>query len=137
MDNQNTQAIERMVRLVAKTGLFFSCVDGEYADSERQFLRNYLEQLAKVGPVDEVKDMIEHAMDQPITFDEVVAETRELIAMFDSSFDKEMIEMSMFNFIDQIIKADGVEHPAEREYFIAWANAIDDDVIEHQNFLNQ
>ena len=34
----NTQAIELVVKLVAKTGLYFSCVDGEYADSERQFI---------------------------------------------------------------------------------------------------
>lgn len=124
-NNDNTLAVERMVRLVAKTGLYFSCVDGQYDDSERQFLDNYLAQLAGVGPVDEVKDMIEHAMDRPVTFDEVVADTREVLDMFTTAGEREMIEMSLFNFINSVIRADGVEHPAERESFIAWANAID------------
>ena len=121
---QNTQAIELVVKLVAKTGLFFSCVDGEYADSERQFIENYLSQLSKVGPIDEVEEMLRNALHNHFTLDEVVADTKALLAQFDRPGDRQMVIMSLYQFIDKVIKADGVENPDERQALIDWAKAL-------------
>ena len=118
------QSIELVVKLMAKTGLFFASVDGEYADSERTFIENYINQLSAVGPVDEVKDMLENALNQHFTLDEIIDETRQLLTYFTQPEDKQAIVMSMANFIEQVIRADGVEHPAEKQAFLAWANAL-------------
>ncbi|MBQ1724246.1 MAG: TerB family tellurite resistance protein [Muribaculaceae bacterium] len=120
----NTQAIELVVKLVAKTGLYFSCVDGEYADSERQFIENYLAQLSKVGPVDEVQDMLRKALYNRFTLEEVVADTKALLAQFDRPLDRQSIIMSLFQFIDKVVKADGVERGEEKSAIIAWAKAL-------------
>ncbi len=109
---------------MAKMGLFFASVDGEYADSERTFIENYINQLSAVGPVDEVKDMLENALNQHFTLDEIIDETRQLLTYFTQPEDKQAIVMSMANFIEQVIRADGVEHPAEKQAFLAWANAL-------------
>jgi len=79
---ENYQSIELVVKLMAKTGLFFASVDGEYADSERIFIENYINQLSKVGPVDEVKDMLENALNQHFTLGEIIADTRQLLTYF-------------------------------------------------------
>jgi hypothetical protein len=121
---ENYQSIELVVKLMAKTGLFFASVDGEYADSERTFIENYINQLSAVGPVDEVKDMLENALNQHFTLDEIIDETRQLLTYFTQPEDKQAIVMSMANFIEQVIRADGVEHPAEKQAFLAWANAL-------------
>ncbi len=121
---ENYQSIELVVKLMAKTGLFFASVDGEYADSERTFIENYINQLSAVGPVDEVKDMLENALNQHFTLDEIIDETRQLLTYFTQPEDKQAIVMSMANFIEQVIRADGVEHPAEKQAFMAWANAL-------------
>ncbi len=121
---ENYQSIELVVKLMAKTGLFFASVDGEYADSERTFIENYINQLSAVGPVDEVKDMLENALNQHFTLDEIIDETRQLLTCFTQPEDKQAIVMSMANFIEQVIRADGVEHPAEKQAFLAWANAL-------------
>ncbi len=121
---QDTRAIELIVKLVAKTGLYFSCVDGVYDDSERRFVENYIGQLSRVGDATEVKDMIEHALEQHFTHDEIVADTRELLSMFASPNDRQAIVMALFQFVNSVIKADGVEHPAEKEALIRWAEAL-------------
>lgn len=118
------KSIELTIKLVAKTGLFFACVDGTYADSEREFIENYINNLSKVGPVDEVKEMLENALNVHFTLDEIVADTRQLLGYFEQPEDKQAIVMSMFNFIQHVITADGVEHPAEVEALKQWAEAI-------------
>lgn len=121
---QDIKAIELIVKLVAKTGLYFSCVDGVYDDTERKFIENYIGQLSRVGDASEVKQMIEHALDQHFTHDEIVANTRELLSRFPSPNDRHAIVMALFQFVDSVIKADGVEHPAETEALIKWAEAL-------------
>ena len=121
---ENYQSIELVVKLMAKTGLLFASVDGDYADSERAFIENYINQLSKVGPVDEVKDMLENALNVKFTLDEIIADTRQLLTYFDRPEDKQAIVMSMYNFIQQVITADGVEHPAEKDALLQWATAL-------------
>ena len=122
--DKELRAIEIVVNLVAKTGLYFGCVDGNYDESERRFIENYIGQLSRVGDVSEVQAMIEHALDQHFTLEEIIADTKELLASFDEPTARQAIIMSLFQFIDAVIKADGVEHPAEREALIKWAEAL-------------
>ena len=123
MEN-NYDSIELTVKLVAKTGLFFACVDGEYSESEKIFIENYINSLSKVGPVDEVKDMLQNALNVRFTLDEIVADTRQLLGYFPEVEDKKAIVMSMYNFIQRVITADGVEHPIEVEALQKWAEAL-------------
>ena len=118
------QSIELVVQLMDKTGLFFASVDGEYSQSERIFIENYINSLSQVGPVDEVKDMLENALNTRFTLDEIIADTRQLLGYFPEVEDKKAIVLSMYNFIQQVIQADGVEHPAEKDALLQWANAL-------------
>ena len=121
---ENYQSIELVVKLMAKTGLFFASVDGEYSQSERIFIENYINSLSQVGPVDEVKDMLQNSLNMRFTLDEIIADTRQLLGYFNEPEDKKAIVMSMYNFIQQVILADGVEHPAEKDALLKWANAL-------------
>jgi len=122
---QNLKPIELIVKLVVKTGLYFSRVDGNYDQNEQQFLSNYLKQLEAVGPVDEeVRQMVERAITSNYTQDEIVADTKQLFACFDSADDRQAIAVALFNYIDRVVKADGKEQPAERLAMLKWAQAL-------------
>ena len=118
------QSSELVGKLMAKTGLFFASVDGEYSQSERIFIENYINSLSQVGPIDEVKDMLQNSLNMRFTLDEIIADTRQLLGYFNEPEDKKAIVMSMYNFIQQVILADGVEHPAEKDALLKWANAL-------------
>ena len=122
--DKDSRAVERIIHLMIKTGLFFGCVDGEYADAERQFIENFAQQLQQAGPIDEVQDMLDHATDHQYTLDEIIADTKALLDEFDSPNERQMVTLALYQFIDNVIKADGVEHPAEHEAFIAWGKAL-------------
>lgn len=123
---QNFQSIELVVKLMAKTGLFFASIDGEYSQSERIFIENYINSLANMGPIDEVKEMLENALNVRFTIDEIIADTRQLLSYFPSVADKQAIVLHLYDFIQRVIMADGVEHPAEKEALVQWANALVD-----------
>ena len=96
---QNTLPIEIIVKLAAKTGLYFACVDGDYDKSEQEFIARYLDRLAEVGDVSDVRYMIEHATDVPVTW-------------------------ALYRFIDKVIHVDGVVREPEREAFETWINSL-------------
>ena len=68
--------------------------------------------------------MLENSLNMRFTLDEIVADTRQLLTYFEQPEDKQAIVMSMYNFIQQVILADGVEHPAEKDALLKWANAL-------------
>lgn len=127
---KDIKAVERVIKLMTKTGLFFGCVDGNYDATERQFIDNFTARLSAVGPIDEVQDMLAHATDVHYTLDEIVAETRELLNGFDNLAERQTVALALYQFIDNVIKADGVEHPAEREAFVAWNKALAQDLAD-------
>ena len=63
-------------------------------------------------------------MNVRFTLDEIVADTRQLLGYFPEVEDKKAIVMSMYNFIQRVITADGVEHPNEVEALQKWAEAL-------------
>ena len=121
---QNYSAIEQTIKLVAKTGLFFASLDGEYSQAERNFIENYKNRLAQVGPMNEVQHIFDTIWDHPVTLQEVINDTRSLLAMLPAPGDKQAVVASLANYIQHVIWADGTEHPAEREAAITWLNAL-------------
>jgi len=123
---EDYKAIAKAVKVVAKTGLFFSCIDGEYSDQERQFIENYIQELAQYGNIDEeVKPLLDNPLDKHYTLEEIIADTRDLLQSIDSPADRREIAVALADFISQLVKADGKERPAEREAFIQWADGVD------------
>ena len=121
---QNYSAIEQTIKLVAKTGLYFASVDGEYSQAERNFIENYKNQLAQRGPVNDVQYIFDHIWDHPVTLQEVINDTRDLLDMMPAPADKQAVVASLAGYIQRVIWADGSEHPDEREALITWMNAL-------------
>ena len=121
---QNYTAIEQTIKLVAKTGLFFASLDGDYSQAERNFIENYKNRLAQVGPVSDVRQVFDTIWTHPVTLQEVIDDTRALLAMLPTPGDRQAVVASLANYIQSVIWADGMEHPAERDAMIAWMNAL-------------
>ena len=47
----NTKPIEKVIWLVAKTGLFFAHADGRYDVREKNFIEGFIDKLAAIGLV--------------------------------------------------------------------------------------
>lgn len=121
---QNYQAIEKVVRLAAMTGLYFASVDGDYSNAERIFMENYKNQLAQVGPISDVQGFFNRVFDKPVSLSEVINETRDLLQLMPTPADKQAVVVTLANYIQRVIMADGVEHPAEREAYNTWLQSL-------------
>ncbi|MBO7609573.1 MAG: TerB family tellurite resistance protein [Muribaculaceae bacterium] len=121
---QNYQAIERVVRLAAKTGLYFASVDGDYSNAERIFIENYKNQLAQVGPISDVQGIFNQIFNKPVSLSEVINETHDLLDLMPTPADKQAVVVSLGYYIQRIIMADGMEHPAEREAYNTWVKSF-------------
>lgn len=121
---ENVNALELIIKLVAKTGLFFAKVDGNYSDRERAFINAYIEQLmAQGGTREEVRELIGDVEERNITFEEVMADTHQLLGLLPPT-DASMVKMALFAFINDIVKADGDDCLAEKEAFKKWNSAL-------------
>ena len=122
--DQNYQAIEKVVRLAAMTGLYFASVDGDHSNAERIFMENYKNQLAQVGPISDVQGIFNRIFDKPVSLSEVINETRDLLQLMPTPADKQAVVVSLGYYIQRVIMADGVEHPAEREAYNTWVQSF-------------
>ena len=69
------------IKLMAKTGLFFAHCDGDYTDRERDFVEGFLAGIEQIGSVDdEVKNAVLDSVNHTYTLDEVLEETKQLVA---------------------------------------------------------
>ncbi len=121
---QNYQAIEQVVRLAAKTGLYFASVDGNYSAAERQFIENYKNRLAQVGPVSDVQNIFDQIWQKPVSLSEVINDTKSLLQLMPTAADRQAVVVTLANYIQRIIMADGMEHPAEREALNTWLKSL-------------
>lgn len=124
MTTQDYRPIELVVKLMTKLGLYFASTDGEYSQSEYFFIDNYINRLSRLGPVDELRYMLNNALNTRYTHDEVVADTRQLLDCFDTPADKQAIVVALANFSQKVILADGVEHPGETQALMNWLQAL-------------
>jgi len=117
-------AISKVIVLAAKTGLYFSHVDGSYDEKEKNFINSYIERLSQIGPVDEVKDELNEALNSTYTQEQVVEATKDLLSEF-NGLDKALIKAVLTQYVRQVIKADGETAEAEQKAFKEWKEAID------------
>ena len=119
----DTIAIEKIIKLVAKTGLFFASADGVYSTRENKFIADFIGKLSEFGPTDEIDGYLNGLLQKAYTLDEVVAETKDLIAQFNPT-EKTVILYMLKNFSQNVIKADGIAHPKEEEALVKWEEAL-------------
>ncbi|MBM6993449.1 MAG: hypothetical protein I3J02_09340 [Prevotella sp.] len=117
--------IVAIVRLMAKTGLFFANADGNYAASENRYLDKFIANIEGVGDLeDELREEIKQSLNQKFTLDEVVDDTRELLNGFSATEQKAILH-ALHSFISDVIRADEKLHPLEKENFKAWEKAFE------------
>ncbi len=116
--------IVAIVRLMAKTGLFFANADGKYADSENRFLDKFIANIEGVGDLeDDLREDIKKSFHHKYTLEEVIDDTHKLLDGFSDKEQKAIVK-SMEDFISQVIHADDKLHPLEKENFKAWKEAF-------------
>ena len=122
MESVNT--LELVIKLVAKTGLFFAKVDGNYSEREKSFLQAYIDQLVSTGGTEqEVREMIGDFDQQVITLEEVVADTREILHRLPAA-QARIVKLMLYSYISDIIEIDGEQCSDEKTAFHAWEEAI-------------
>ncbi len=110
----------KMAILIAKTGVFFANCDGEYDEKERDFITRYVHELEQEENIsEEVKLTIAQTLSHQCTYDEIAAETRELLNGFNKT-EQQSIAEKLQEFITAVIHADNILHPQEVALFEKW-----------------
>ena len=121
---ENLKTLEQVIKLVAKTGLFFAKVDGEYTEREQAFMQAYIDKLVEAGGTpEEVQAIIGDMENQPITLDEVIADTHALLNSLPPN-DARIVKIMLFSYVSDIVAADGEDCPAEKAAFDAWNQSL-------------
>ncbi len=116
--------IADVVKLMAKTGLFFANVDGIYSRKEERYIKDFISGIEQIGTIDDdLRAEILQSLNRKYTLTEVVGETRSLLDGF-SADERAAILDSIKGFINKVIRADGHVHPLEDENYKAWKRAF-------------
>ena len=114
------EKLENVVRLMAKTGLFFANCDGQYAQQEKDFIEGFIAQIEQIGTIDEtLKKEVAGAIDHQYTLEEIVQNTQEVLDGFNSDEQKAIL-MAIDGFAKKVIKADKRVAEAENANHLAW-----------------
>jgi hypothetical protein len=109
-----------VIKLVAKTGLFFANVDGEYDTKEREFIENFIANIEEVGSIeDELKDDVKDTLNHTYTLDDIVSDTKALIDGFNDE-ESDAILKTLNAFVTNVIKADGKVVDEEATTYNEW-----------------
>jgi len=120
----DTKSVEKIVNLVVKTGLFFAAADGKYDVKEKKFIANFIDKLSQIGPVDDVKDLLEDTINHKYGLAEIISETNDLLDDFEER-ERAAIKIMLLGFVEQVIAADGIQHKVERQNMEAWWQSLD------------
>lgn len=116
--------IVSVVKLMAKTGLFFANADGHYSKREAHYLNDFIAGIEQIGDLDEaLRQDIKDCLNHTYTRDEIFEETRQLLDGFNDT-ERKAIATSIKAFINKVIRADGKVHPTEEENYKAWKEAF-------------
>ncbi len=112
------------IKLMAKTGLFFANADGNYAESEKQFIKDFVLGIEKIGDLEpglkaQVLDTVNHSY----TLDEIIDETKALLDGFNKT-ERDAIWKSLKAFANKVIDVDGKRCQAEQENYLKWKEAL-------------
>ena len=114
------ERIIEIVRLMAKTGLFFASADGIYQQRERQYINDFVSGIEQIGSITpELKGEVYGALNKPYKIEEIIRDTNNLLEGFTND-ERRAIIASIEGFINKVIRADGHVHPLERENFRLW-----------------
>lgn len=114
------EKLENVVRLMAKTGLFFANCDGQYAQPEKDFIKSFIAQIEQVGTIDEeLKREVTGAIDRKYTLEEIVRDTQEVLEGFNRDEQKAIL-LTIDAFVAKVIKADKRMAEAENANRMAW-----------------
>ena len=114
------EKLENVVRLMAKTGLFFANCDGQYAQPEKDFIKSFIAQIEQVGTIDEeLKREVTGAIDRKYTLEEIVRDTQEVLEGFKRDEQKAIL-LTIDAFVAKVIKADKRMAEAENANRMAW-----------------
>ena len=116
----NLERIIDTIKLMAKTGLFFAHCDGDYTDRERDFVEGFLAGIEQIGSVDdEVKKAVLDSVNHTYTLDEVLEETKQLVAGFNDD-ERTAILAVIDGFIKKVMRVDNKVESAEKKAYVAW-----------------
>ncbi len=108
------------IKLMAKTGLFFAHCDGDYTDRERDFVEGFLAGIEQIGSIDdEVKKAVLDSVNHTYTLDEVLEETKQLVAGFNDD-ERTAILAVIDGFIKKVMRVDNKVESAEKKAYVAW-----------------
>lgn len=124
MKIMNTKPIEKVIWLVAKTGLFFAHADGRYDVREKNFIEGFIDKLAAIGPVDDVKAELESSLQKHYKLEDIVNDTKDLLSGFNPA-EQSVIKLTLSQFVTNVINADCVENKAESILFEEWKKALE------------
>ena len=114
------EKLANVVRLMAKTGLFFANCDGQYAQPEKDFIKSFIAQIEQVGTIDEeLKREVTGAIDRKYTPEEIVRDTQEVLEGFNRDEQKAIL-LTIDAFVAKVIKADKRMAEAENANRMAW-----------------
>ena len=114
------EKLANVVRLMAKTGLFFANCDGQYAQPEKDFIHGFIAQIEQVGTIDEeLKREVTGAIDRKYTLEEIVRDTQEVLEGFNRDKQKAIL-LTIDAFVAKVIKADKRMAEAENANRMAW-----------------
>ena len=116
--------IVNVIKLMARTGLFFANVDGQYDSKEQEFIENFIAGIEQIGELEpelkaDVTDSLNHSYELPA----IIEATKDLVDGF-SEQERAAILGSIQSFIERVINIDGEVHPAEAENFNQWKAAF-------------
>ena len=120
----DTKPIEKVIWLVAKTGLFFAHADGRYDVREKNFIEGFIDKLAAIGPVDDVKAELESSLQKQYKLEDIVNDTKDLLSGFNPA-EQSVIKSTLSQFVTNVINADCVENKAESILFEEWKKALE------------
>jgi hypothetical protein len=111
---------ERVALLFAKTGVFFANCDGVYDKREKDFINEFVSSLKGISIIsDEIAHIILNTDSNEITFESITEDTTRVLSECDKDTNETLLA-ALENFIDKVIKADGIIHPNEKKYFNEW-----------------
>lgn len=118
------ETLVKVVKLMAKTGLYFAHCDGDYSQSEKDFLESYVSGIEMIGSIDdELKQSVYSTFDHTYSLDEIVGESREVVDVFPAD-QRQVILKEMLHFIEKVICIDKKIDTAERTEYMKWKAAL-------------
>ena len=119
------EKLVKVVKLMAKRGLYFANCDGDYRQSEKDFLEAYVSGIEAIGAIDdEVKQSVFATFNNTYSLEEIVEETKEMVDGFEPE-QRAAILTEMQNFIIKVIRLDNKVDSKEKDEFVKWKTALD------------